>query len=177
MQNCHAIQTLPLQSCSWEMFSNRECSLESSKASFINQLNPISSSAATEMWWQRWRQEHCLKLHHSTAKPSEEPLCNEELSRDLKQKRKGLGSQPPKPSLGQCSVPAGQGLSPYCKQHSCDATSREDNFPFIYHHVPVRMAEQNEPVSHQLSGSLDPLLELTKWQSHERQGSPSTMGA
>lgn len=44
MQNCCAIQTLPLQCCSWEMFSNRECSLESSKASFINQLNPVSSS-------------------------------------------------------------------------------------------------------------------------------------
>lgn len=44
MQNCCAIQTLPLQCCSWEMFSNRECSLESSKACFINQLNPVSSS-------------------------------------------------------------------------------------------------------------------------------------
>lgn len=44
MQNCRAIQTLPLQSCSWETFSNRECSLESSKACFINQLNPVSSS-------------------------------------------------------------------------------------------------------------------------------------
>lgn len=167
MQNCRAIQTLSLQSCSWETFSNRECSLESSKACFINQLNPVSSSLQLQRCGDRdgWETGALSEITPQHCKTQQRgPLQWGALPRSASRKGKGWALSHPNSPWAN-AVPAGQDLlSSYCKQHSCDATSREDNFPFIHHHVAVRMAKQNGPVSHQFSGSLDSLSELTKWQ-------------
>lgn len=114
------------------------------------------------------RQEHCLKLHHSFPKPSKEALCNEELPQGLQVERERAGHSATQTPLEPVLCASRTGFVVILLQTTqlwcLSANSREDNFPFIYHYGAVRTAKQNGPVSRQLSGSLDPLLELTKRQ-------------
>lgn len=132
--------------------------------------------AATEM---DGRQEYYLKLHYGSAKPKNEALCKEELSSWGLQvgTGNGLGTQPPKLSLGQCSA-RGTGFVATLLQTTqfwcpCGTAHREDNFPFCL--PSCRLLEYNRPAFLKLSRSLDPLLKLSTWQSYKRQVSLSTM--
>lgn len=126
------------KAATWETFSNRECSLDSSNACFINQLYPISSSLQLPTRSNRdgWETGVLFEITLWQCKTQKwGPLQRALLLRSASRNRERTGRSATKALLGPMLCARGTGFVATLLQTTqfwcpCGTARREDNFPF-----------------------------------------------